>query len=309
MTPERGLDLRQAVDLTAEDQAKEAMRRNQENAVTWRHHQLSTTLNEWTERFASRFLVPVLEPGKDGGLPSPIVGFEAFDHRIYAYYRLGKNAFGLEDEIILNEKHLGRPLYAVLETVLHEQIHLWQQRRGAHPVERNYHNQEFVSKAEQLGLHPQLVSGAHTRPADGQFERLLREYGIFEPGEEAVFPVERKDEKRNWWEDPGKERMGRSTLEKWSCGCGQNARIGAMAYFAVCVLCRQPFMPQREIAKWVFAEELMRLLGTEEEAGKRGLYEAYLARLTGADRVTPGERAAQCEVATQACAAHAMVGF
>ena len=115
-------------------------------------------------------------------------------------------------------------------------------------MERNYHNQEFVGKAESLGLHPQPVSGARMRPADGQFERLLREHGILKPKEERVFPVERRGEKRNWWQDPGKERKGRSSLEKWSCGCAQNARIGTKAYFAVCVMCREPFMPQTEAA-------------------------------------------------------------
>ena len=297
MTPERGLDLNQAVDLTAEAHAKQAIRNSQEHAVTWRYHALSRTVNEWAERFTTRFLVPVLEPGKDGALPSPVIGFESFDHRIYAYYRLGKNAFGLDDEIILNEKHMSRPLYSVLETVLHEQIHLWQQRRGEHPVERNYHNQEFVEKAEQLGLHPQPVIGAHTRPADGQFERLLREYGITRPNEEMIFPVQGKEKKRNWWQDPGKERKGRSTLEKWSCACGQNARIGAKAYLAVCILCREPFMPDTDAAKRDFAEELMKLIGKEEDTARRGVYEAYLVRITEAATVTP--KAAQLSVSSR----------
>ena len=239
---------------------------------------MSRTVNEWAERFTTRFLVPVLEPGKDGALPSPVIGFESFDHRIYAYYRLGKNAFGLDDEIILNEKHLSRPLYSILETVLHEQIHLWQQRRGEHPVDRNYHNQEFVEKAEQLGLHPQSVTGVHLQPADGQFERLLREYGTLKPSEERVFPVERRDEKRNWWQDPNEERKGRSTLEKWSCACGQNARIGTRAYLAVCVMCREPFMPEREVARREFAEELAKLISAEEDLTRRAVYEAYFFR-------------------------------
>ena len=293
MNPERAVQLHEAVDLVAGEDAKEAIRRGQENAVTWRHHELSQTVNEWAARFAERFLVPVLEPGRDGPLPSPIIGFEPYDHRIYAYYRLGKNAFGLDDEIILNEKHLSRPLYSILETVLHEQIHLWQQRRGAHPVERNYHNQEFVEKAEALGLHPQPVSGAHTRPADGQFERLLREHGVLRPTSVEVFPVVPRETKRNWWQDPGKERKGRSTLEKWSCECGQNARIGTKAHFALCVMCREPFLPQTEAAKSDFAEELLRLIGKEEDAVKQALYEAYLYRLDGAETAAP--RAAQLD--------------
>jgi len=307
MTPERGIDFRQAVDLSAEDQAKEAVRRNQENAVTWRHHQMSKVLNAWAERFASRFLAPVLEPGREGPLPWPVIGFETFDYRVYAYYRLGKNAFGLEDEVILNEKHLDRPLYAVLETVLHEQIHLWQQRRGEHPVDRNYHNQEFVERAEELGLHVRPVTGVHTRLADGQFERLLREYGIPKPEEETVFPVEGREEKRNWWEDPGRERRGRSTLEKWSCACGQNARIGTRTHFATCVLCGEPFTPVLEAARMEFAQELVKLINQEEDAVRRSIYEAYLLRVAGGN----GEvfEKARSELAREASAEHTGVRF
>ena len=283
MSPEHGVLLQHAVDLVAGEDAKQAIRRSQENAITWRHHELSATLNEWTERFSARFLAPVLEPGREGALPSPVIGFESFDHRVYAYYRLGKNAFGLDDEIILNEKHLSRPLYSALETVLHEQIHLWQQRRGEHPVDRNYHNQEFVEKAEQLGLHPRAVTGVHIRPADGQFEKLLQEYGILRPARELVFPLKPKEKKRNWWQDPGKERKGRSTLEKWSCPCGQNARIGTKAYLALCVKCHEPFMPDSMAARKEFAEGLLKLIATEEDPGKRAIYEAYLLRANGAE--------------------------
>ena len=290
MTLERAPHLDRAVNLTAGEEAKEAIRRSQENAVTWRHHELSATLNEWAERFATRFLAPVLEPSKEGTLPSPVIGFESFDHRVYAYYRLGKNTFGLDDEIILNEKHLTRPLYSILETVLHEQIHLWQQRRGEHPVDRNYHNQEFVGKAEQLGLHPRSVTGVHVRPADGQFERLLREYGIRRPAQELVFPLEPVEKKRSWWQDPAGERKGRSTLEKWSCPCGQNARIGTKSYLAVCVRCRELFMPETDAAREEFAEELAKLIAREEDLKKRAVYEAFLLHLTDASPHTSGGR-------------------
>lgn len=132
------------------------------------------------------------------------MGFESFDHRVCAYYRLGHNSHGLEDEIILNEVHLDRPLYSILEVVLHEQLHLWQQRRGEHPVNRNYHNKEFVEKAESLGLHPFPVIGCHWKPADGAFEALLKEYGVTRPVEEIEVT---REEKKNWWEDNGQKMV------------------------------------------------------------------------------------------------------
>jgi len=76
-----------------------------------------------------------------------------------------------------------------------------------------------------------------------------------------------KEAKRNWWEDPGRERRGRSTLEKWSCACGQNARIGTRAHFAVCMLCGEPFLPQREMTRMEFAQELVKLFSKRMACG------------------------------------------
>jgi hypothetical protein len=43
--------------------------------------------------------------------------------------------------------------WAQLETLLHEQVHLWQQNFGNDPVNpgKPYHNKEFVEKCEHLG--------------------------------------------------------------------------------------------------------------------------------------------------------------
>jgi len=70
-----------------------------------------------------------------------------------------------------------------METLLHEQVHLWQQNFGKDPVKpgRVYHNKEFVEKCESLGLHPKIGEGYHLKLADGPFEILMRELGITPP--------------------------------------------------------------------------------------------------------------------------------
>ena len=229
------------------EEAKGFVRKNAEGNPTWEHQELADQLYQWTDIFRDRLIDPVVVPGKEGKLPGPVIGFESFDYRVLAYYRLGKNAFGLDDEIILNEVHLQRPLYSILETVLHEQLHLWQQRRGQAPVTRNYHNSEFVQKCEGLGLHPELGSGVHLAPADGAYEALMAEYGIARPPMSDIWIVG-PGEKRNWWVSPDKERKGRSTLSKWSCGC-QNVRVGTKEFWAVCLKCGNPFMPVDDRAK------------------------------------------------------------
>lgn len=111
-------------------------------------------------------------------------------------------------------------------------VHLWQQNFGQHPVTRNYHNREFVGKCEQLGLHPRVGTGAHWKPADGAFAQLMAENQIQRPTQ-VVVP---KEERKNWWDLGKKERKGRSTLSKWSCGC-QNVRVGTKEFHARCTRC------------------------------------------------------------------------
>jgi len=236
-----GVDPTSGVDLSASEKAKTGIRHNAEQDVTWKHHEIAKKLYGWTDIFRDRFLDPVAIPGREGKLPGPVLGFDSFDYRILAYYRLGKNAFGLDDEIILNEAHLDHPfLWSVLETVLHEQVHLWQQRQGKNPVDRNYHNKEFVAKCEQLGVHPRTGDGVHWKPADGAFAQLMKQSGIARPDLEFSLIVP-KHEKRDWWVSPGKEREGRSTLSKWSCGC-QNVRVGTKEFFACCLKCGNIFV-------------------------------------------------------------------
>jgi len=272
-------DHREPVDLSLGEEAKEVIRKNAEANPTWKYQELANQLYQWTDIFRDRLIEPVAIPGREGKLPGPVLGFERFDYRALAYYRLGKNAFGLDDEIILNEVHLDRPLYSILETVLHEQLHLWQQRKGKAPVTRNYHNQEFVEKCEALGLHPKLGSGVHLKPADGVFEALLAEYGIKKPPMAEIWVVT-GGEKRNWWVAPGKERKGRSTLERWTCECGQNARLSKRAFFATCALCHEVFLPQSPEAIEDFIGELERRYEKEKDENVRQLLREYLLKLS-----------------------------
>lgn len=201
-------------------------------AKDWALHDVARTLYHWTDIFTERFLRPIEIPGQ-APMPATVLSFEKVDHRILAYYRLGRNPQGLLYEITMNTVHLGRPLWNVLETLLHEEFHLWQQNFGKHPVERNYHNQEFVERCEMVGLHPMPIFGFHWKPADGAFEVLMTEHGIARPAE--VFDV-MPGERRNWWDIEKKE--GKSTLNLWECPCGQKVRVGKSSWpGAVCNSC------------------------------------------------------------------------
>ena len=222
--------------------SKEAVRKNAELAHDWQWQETASSLYTWTDRFKSRLLDPIARLGRDK-MPDAVISFESMDHRILACYALHRNAQGLLDEITMNTKHLSRPMWQVLETLLHEQIHLWQQNFGQHPVTRNYHNREFVDKCEQLGLHPRIGSGAHWKAANGAFAQLMAEHGIPRPTQ-VIVP---KEERRNWWDLGKKERKGGSTLSKWSCGC-QNVRVGTKEFHARCTRCGNPFARVEKVA-------------------------------------------------------------
>lgn len=58
------------------------------------------------------------------------------------------------DQITMNPDHLkSRPDREALSTLVHEQAHLWQQHFGK-PSRSNYHNKEWGSKMDELGLTP-----------------------------------------------------------------------------------------------------------------------------------------------------------
>lgn len=72
-----------------------------------------------------------------------------------ASYRVVSNANGLPYEVIYNEHDLNRPQCEVLETLLHEMVHLYQENTpGLAPCKDGYHNAQAVLICEEIGLHP-----------------------------------------------------------------------------------------------------------------------------------------------------------
>ena len=122
---------------------KPEIRRNAENARDWRYSEEAKYLYGMAFLFRDRFLDPVLRTDR-GRLPDPVISFDDLrNRRTLAAYTLHRNPQGLLDEITFNTVHYeeegGRKVWhygkwAQLETLLHEQIHLWQQNFGEHLV-------------------------------------------------------------------------------------------------------------------------------------------------------------------------------
>jgi hypothetical protein len=225
----------------------EAIRHHVETAQDWEWHSMATTLYQWTDRFSDRFF--------ERKMPEALLSFERMDVRILAAYTLQRNPQGLLYEITLNTHHLGRPMWETLETLMHEYVHLWQQNLGEHPVKRNYHNREFVAKCETLGLHPAIGTGVHLRPAEGAFAEFVKAYGVAEPPATSEVILDGKGRPLDWWYLSGdRERRGRSTLSKWSCGC-QNVRVGTKEFHASCTRCGHAFSKVEATPRVIISQE------------------------------------------------------
>jgi hypothetical protein len=215
-----------------------AVRKNAEIARDWEYASEAAYLYDKAILFKNRFLDPVLLTDRRR-LPDPVISFENLrNYNTLATYTLIRNPQGLLYEITFNTEHyvaeekkrnweFGR--WAQMETLLHEQVHLWQQNFGKDPVKpgKPYHNQEFIGKCESLGLHPMPGVGCHTRLADGAFALYMKELGI-EPPDLTDKPINLNTDWFKWLLDlMGKSRKGRSSLTKWTCPeCGLNVRIG-----------------------------------------------------------------------------------
>jgi hypothetical protein len=212
---------------------KPEIRRNAENARDWAYSEEARYLYAMAVLFKDRFLDPILHTDR-GRLPDPVISFDDLrNRRTLAAYTLHRNPQGLLDEITFNIVHYdevdGKKVWhygkwAQLETLLHEQVHLWQQNFGEHPIKPGWvsHNTEFIAKCESFGLHPRPVVGSHMEVADGLFAQLMGELRI--PRPDGV-PTYKGGSKRDWFRlEPEK---GRSSLHKWVCpDCGLAIRIG-----------------------------------------------------------------------------------
>src|SRR5215212_1787192 len=229
--------------------ATEAIRKHEETA-NWEYKEEAKFWYGISQEMDKRFFNGLIYPdGKK--VPPPVTAFEDLRNKnTIAAYDLLPDEYGIVGKITFNTAHYkdavdesGRHIkvwergrYSQGETLLHEYIHLWQQiGRGKDPYRwekhrKDTHNKEFVSKAEELGIHPMPVRGVHTKIAtpSSPIDILLKEIGVFPPYGAYGKP---EDDKRNWadWvlSKDGQKPRGKSTLNKWICpDCGLAVRIG-----------------------------------------------------------------------------------
>jgi len=205
------------------DEINLSIRRHEEevDAKSWDYSEMACLLYRFFDLLNKEFF--------DGKLPAPIISFLSDRSRRLGWYRIGRNEFGLKDQINLNAQYLEQPPYRTLVTLLHEMIHQWQDYFGKHSASRHYHSRQFQTMAESLGI-PCDFQG-HTIGIMEPFSEFCRRYGV---------PVTEQEASEGF--EQAMKVGSKSKLNKYSCGC---TNIWAATHVkAVCMLCGEEFNRQ-----------------------------------------------------------------
>ena len=199
-----------------------AIRENEKTITDWALSDLAKALYWWTDIFNMEFF-------KDQPVPVPAISFEKAKTGSLGHYIIGRNAFGIRENININRVHLDRPLWGILATLFHEMCHSWQASYGS-PSNSWFHNKEFREKMLEMGI---VVNGkgCHLGVQDS-FVSILKKHGVKVSGEQnpdgmIKFP-------------PKDKPKGKSKLKKWTCGC-QIVRVGKATFEATCDICGSKF--------------------------------------------------------------------
>jgi hypothetical protein len=198
------------------------IRENEKTRTDRALHDLAEIMYQWTDIFNTEFF-------KDHLVPVPAISFEKEKTGSLGHYVIGRNGFGIRENININQVHLNRPLWDILATLAHEMCHSWQGIYGK-PSKSWFHNKEFRAKMAEIGI---LVNEKGCHGAVGEpFMSVLKEHGVEVNGEQSPDGMIRL---------PPKEKpKGRSKLKKWSCGC-TNIRVAIKELEAQCLRCGNKF--------------------------------------------------------------------
>jgi len=199
----------------------DALAAHQRSAEEWEYRSVLEELHAWAERFTVEFKLQI---------PRVVLAVDRTrKRRCLGHYRPGHNGFGLRCEIVLSDSHIREcngpnRWYEVLGTLLHEELHCWQEFFGK-SGRRNYHNKEFRNRAAELGLIVDERGVTQFDPGSPFFD-LLERHGIQVPTlpEPAMY----------------RRRPTQNKLHLWTCGCTK-VRVGRRHFNAKCLDCGNNF--------------------------------------------------------------------
>ncbi len=201
------------------------------NAITQRNYERLGAAYDW---FNQQLFA--------GTLPPCLITFQrsrrarGFFWREAVRARRGKRR---TDEIALNpDTFTGRSDRDVMSTLLHEMVHLWQFHFGT-PGRRGYHNREWATKMEEVGLRPSNTG----RPGGAKTGERMTHYVISGGRFEEVWGELYRSGFRIEWETSPSRAADRSKI-KYTCpDCGLNVwGKPGLAGRIICVDGDRPFV-------------------------------------------------------------------
>lgn len=195
-------------------------------STDWDIQKLIQDLHIWGERFAFEFKLKT---------DLPVLMIDKLHNTCYGHFRVGRNGFGLKNEIAINRNHINfKKYWRVLGTLLHELLHAEQEQTG-NSSKSNYHNKEFRSRAKALGLIVDQWGHTSFAPAPSPFWDLLEKYGIEVPQLKELEPIIVS-------KPPCSDS---SKLKLWICSCKPepvHIRVAINDFRARCLKCAQLFV-------------------------------------------------------------------
>ena len=197
----------------------------EKNIDDWELSGLAWELYWWVYFFNIAFF-------KDQPVPIPVISFERTKVSSLGHYVIGRNAFGIKENINLNRAHLNRPFWEILSTLLHETCHSWEHFYII-PGKRKktwYHSKAFREKMQSFGILCN-EKGRHKEIGD-PFVFLLKKHGVRFISNTIVDGLIKMS--------PRQKPKGKSKLRKWTCGC-TNVRVAVKEFKATCLKCKSRF--------------------------------------------------------------------
>ncbi len=124
-----------------------------------------------------------------GQLPGCLITLQR-EKKTYGYFSaerfINQGDKSFTDEIALNPAYFGVvPLQEVMQTVVHEMVHLWQHHFGK-PGRRRYHNREWAEKMKGVGLMPSDTGKPGGKQTGERMADYAIEGGVFEQALEKL---------------------------------------------------------------------------------------------------------------------------
>lgn len=222
-----------ALPINTDEAVNTAIKENELKADDWALRDLAEKLYSWVDLFNLDFF-------KDKPAPLPVLTFERARVNNLGSYRIGRNDWGVKQQINLNSAYLDLPLWHILATLLHEQTHSYEHTYFPENERTKtwYHTKSFRRKMAEFGIlcnekgvHEGIIAG-------GMFYTYLKNRNVSLEGLPEI-SKQQEDSKTIIPIEPKKKIKGKSKLLKWSCSC-TNIRA-AVKVNATCNKCGNNF--------------------------------------------------------------------